>query len=52
MEANLYERRPGQTLAYLPVPAVDTLAETLVALANADGGTVVLGVDEDGRASE
>jgi ATP-dependent DNA helicase RecG len=34
----------------MPEPDVDELAETLVAFANADGGKVVIGVDQDGRA--
>jgi len=42
-------RRPGQLLAVLPGLDVDLLAETMVAFANADGGTIVLGVDEAGR---
>jgi ATP-dependent DNA helicase RecG len=44
-----YERRPGQTLALMPEPDAELLAETLVALANSDGGTILIGVDETGR---
>ncbi len=39
---------PGQTLEFVVDVDVDRLAETLVAFANADGGTVVVGVDEKG----
>jgi ATP-dependent DNA helicase RecG len=40
---------PGQLVEYLPVLDVDALAETLVAFANGDGGTIVVGLDERGR---
>ncbi len=42
-------RRPGQQLEYLPYPDKEALAETLVAFANSDGGTIVLGVTPDGK---
>lgn len=45
---NLLARGANQTTAFLPVPDAETLAETLVAFANADGGTVLLGVDAHG----
>ena len=45
-------RKPGPRLAFLADADVETLAETLVALANADGGLIVLGVDERGQMSE
>lgn len=51
MWANLRERRPGQTLAIMPEPDAELLAETLVAFANSDGGAILIGVDEQGRAS-
>ena len=41
--------KPGPRTVYLPGPAVLPLAETLVALANSEGGLIVLGVDRDGR---
>jgi ATP-dependent DNA helicase RecG len=39
-------------LAFMPEPDAELLAETLVAFANSDGGTVLIGVDEDGRVTE
>ena len=42
-------RPPGPLMAYLPDAVPEHLAEHLVAFANADGGTVVLGVDEHGH---
>lgn len=41
--------RSPQTLAILPDVKLDALAETMVAFANADGGTIVLGYDEKGK---
>jgi len=35
----------------MPDPEVELLAETLVAFANSDGGTVLVGVDEQGQAT-
>jgi ATP-dependent DNA helicase RecG len=40
---------PGQLVEYLAEPDVETLAETLVAFANGDGGTIVVGVDRRGK---
>ena len=37
------------SVAYLSRPVPESLAEHLVAFANSDGGTIVLGVDEQGR---
>jgi ATP-dependent DNA helicase RecG len=39
---------PGCLLAFLPYPDPDALAATAVALANTDGGTVVIGLDDAG----
>lgn len=47
--ATLLHRGIGQQLEVLPTPVADRLAETLVAFANGDGGTVLLGVDVQGR---
>ena len=41
----------GQTLAPMREPESRLMAETLVAFANADGGTMVVGVDKDGQAT-
>lgn len=41
---------PGPLLAFAPELDPDALAETMVALANADGGSIVLGVGGDGAA--
>ena len=40
---------PGQLVEYLPDLDVEELAETLVAFANGDGGTIVAGVNAAGR---
>ena len=47
----MLKNKPGQRLAYLPYADVELLAECLVALANGDGGLIVLGVDDEGRPS-
>jgi ATP-dependent DNA helicase RecG len=44
--------KPGQRLAYLPYADVELLAECLVALANGDGGLIVLGVDDQGTVTD
>ena len=49
MWAHILQRGPGQVVALMTDLDVDLLAETMVAFANADGGTVVLGVDRSGR---
>lgn len=45
-------RASSHLLALLPEANAQTLAETLVAFANSDGGTVVLGFDERGKQNE
>src|SRR5574341_1143952 len=45
-------RPSGQMMAYLPLPDAQALAELLVAFANSDGGTVVVGADERGRVTQ
>jgi ATP-dependent DNA helicase RecG len=45
----LTHQKPGQQWAFIPHADPSLIAETLVALANADGGTLVLGVGGDGR---
>jgi len=51
MRVSPYDRRPGQMLACMPEAEVQPLAETLVAFANSDGGTILIGVDETGQAT-
>lgn len=48
----LRNRKPGQQLAFLPEADPKVLAENLVALANASGGLVVVGVDRNGNVVE
>jgi len=43
------KNKPSQRLAFLPDADAEALAACLVALANGDGGLIVLGLDEDGR---
>lgn len=45
----LTSRKPGQQLVFLPEADPEVLAESLVALANASGGHIVLGLDASGR---
>ena len=45
---SLLREGPGPRLAFLPSPNSNSIAETLVAFANGEGGTVVLGVDPGG----
>jgi ATP-dependent DNA helicase RecG len=40
---------PNQLVEYLADADIDQLAETLVAFANSDGGTALIGVDDSGR---
>lgn len=43
-------RKPGVLQAFLSEPDPQAMAETLVALANTDGGVLAVGVDPEGRA--
>ena len=47
--SSILRRGIGLQLEVMPEPLADRLAETLVAFANADGGTVLLGVDAQGQ---
>jgi ATP-dependent DNA helicase RecG len=44
--------KPHQQLIYLPDVDAIHLAECLIALANTDGGVIVLGLDSDGKRTE
>ena len=46
---NLLKRGPGQTIAFVPQPEANLLAETMVAFANADGGTLFFGLNAQGQ---
>ncbi len=43
---------PSQFVEFMPDPKASLLAETLVALANADGGTILVGLGPDGSVSD
>jgi ATP-dependent DNA helicase RecG len=47
--ATILRRGVGLQLEVMAEPSADALAETLVAFANADGGTALLGVTPDGK---
>jgi ATP-dependent DNA helicase RecG len=47
--SSLLHQRPGAQLAFVPEGDPARIAETLVAFANGEGGTLVLGVDAEGR---
>lgn len=47
---SLLSQEAGPKLAFLPSPEPGQIAEVLVAFANSEGGTVVLGVGPDGKA--
>ena len=49
MPATYLHQKPGQRLAFVPDAEPALIAETLVALANSEGGTLVLGANPDGR---
>jgi ATP-dependent DNA helicase RecG len=47
--SDLFKKGPGPLIEYLSEPSPEAIAETLVAFANSDGGTLVIGVDAKGR---
>ncbi len=48
----MLSKKPSQQLAFLATADADVLAENLVALANADGGMIVLGVRDNGSIAD
>jgi len=48
----LRDKKPGQQLSFLPEADPEALAEAMVALANASGGLIVLGLDKSGHLAE
>ena len=46
---NLIAAGPNHTTAFLPDPDAQSLAETLIAFANADGGTILMGINRQGE---
>jgi len=46
----ILDKKPGQLVEFMPEPEAETLAETLIAFANADGGTIFLGAEPGGKA--
>jgi ATP-dependent DNA helicase RecG len=48
LNPDIIKSTPGPRLAFLKQAEAQTLAETLVAFANTEGGTVIVGLDEDG----
>lgn len=49
MLKDFVKKGPGPLIEYFSEPDVEPMAEVLVAFANSDGGTIVVGVDENGR---
>jgi ATP-dependent DNA helicase RecG len=49
MLVDLMDRGPSPFIEYLPEPDGELISATLVAFANTDGGTIVVGVDAEGR---
>lgn len=45
----LFHREPGQVTEFMPEPDPERMAETMAAFANADGGTIIVGVDAAGE---
>jgi ATP-dependent DNA helicase RecG len=50
MIEKLLKHGPGQTIAFLPDPDAEVLAEAMVSFANADGGIIFIGVNARGEA--
>jgi ATP-dependent DNA helicase RecG len=52
MVSLIRNQKPGPRLAFLPTAEAEELAECMVAFANGDGGTIILGLDETGQLNE
>lgn len=52
MLPNLLKKGPGQLSEFVLTPDASALAETMVAFANGDGGTIFIGVAPDGEVGE
>ena len=52
MQLPLQGKKPGQRLVFLPNAEPEALAASMVALANANGGLIVLGLGPNGRPTE
>ncbi len=48
----LRSKKPGQNLAFIPEAEPEAIAECLIAFANASGGLIVLGLNEEGVFSD
>lgn len=48
----LVKAGPGPRTAFLEKPDTQTMAETMVAFANTEGGTMIIGVDKEGQPLE
>lgn len=49
LDPNILQSGPGYKLDFMPEPSIESLAESLVAFANTDGGTIVVGLDPAGE---
>lgn len=48
LDPNLLQNGPNSRLEFIPEPTKDALAEAMIAFANTDGGTIVVGLDSSG----
>src|SRR5512136_1465689 len=49
MIETLLKHGPGPTVAFVPYPEINLLAETMVAFANTEGGTIMIGLNDQGQ---